>query len=129
MRKASARALGLANGLPGKAERKRRSAAERRALLAHSLAVAGGAEPKAWLELLVALSMAADAPAKLREMNPYLRAEEAERILDMTGATMLTVVRTGHTMRCLAVAEQLLALVTRASREGADTIAGGRTPR
>ena len=82
MRKASEYALGLANGLPGKAERKRRSAAERRAFLAHSLAVAGGAEPKAWLELLVALSMAADAPAKLREMNPYLRAEEAERILD-----------------------------------------------
>jgi hypothetical protein len=99
-----------------------------RPLLAHRLCVAGGREPRVWLELLIQIYISSDAQNRLAVLNPFLSRAEADRVLDLTGAVLLRASRVSHARRCLPLVEELAAMVAkRADTAGGTGPAGGDT--
>eukprot|EP00962_Isochrysis_galbana_P057063 scaffold29258_cov73-Isochrysis_galbana.AAC.1 len=88
-----------------------------RPLLAHRLCVAGGREPKLWLELLIQIYISSDAQNRLAVLNPFLSSAEADRVLDLTGALLLRASRVSQARRCLPLVDELTDMVARRAEE------------
>ena len=97
-----------------------------RELLAHRLCVAGGREPKMWLELLIQLFTSSTPEETLKQLNPWLSDADAAKVVDLTGTLLLKCNRVSQARRCVTLVDDLCAMVL--SRAKAANIPRSRSP-
>jgi hypothetical protein len=64
-------------------------------------------------KLLLNLLLSTGSRAVLRQLNPFLCAESATRVLSLAGAALLKGSRQGHLTRCLTLAYEIRTLLRR----------------
>jgi hypothetical protein len=77
------------------------------------LARIAGMEPTITFELLVASLLNSNSNLELQKLNPYLKNDDVNQILDMTASIVMHCSRLGHSHRAVSAARDLLAALMR----------------
>lgn len=83
------------------------------------LARISGTEATISFELLVASLLNSASQASLQRLNPYLKADDVNQILDMTTSIVMHCSRLGHSHRAVSAARDLLAALIRLKEKAA----------